>query len=73
MKITSHNIFMNGPLIVASASSYCGLAILHSLMYKKVADAQYRSKLSNELMMYHMKVSTIIYIDLELDTNDPTH
>lgn len=38
-------------------SSYCGLAILHSLMYKKVADAQYRSKLSNELMMYHMKVS----------------
>ena len=37
-------------------SSYCGLAILHSLMYKKVADAQYRSKLSNELMMYHMKV-----------------
>ena len=27
-----------------------------SLMYKKVADAQYRSKLSNELMMYHMKV-----------------
>ena len=26
-------------------------------MYKKVADAQYRSKLSNELMMYHMKVS----------------
>ena len=39
-----------------SLSSYCGLAILHSLMYKKVADAQYRSKLSNELMMYHMKV-----------------
>jgi hypothetical protein len=37
-------------------SSYCGLAIMHSLMYKKVADAQYRSKLSNELMMYHMKV-----------------
>jgi len=37
-------------------SSYCGLAIMHSLMYKRVADAQYRSKLSNELMMYHMKV-----------------
>ena len=29
---------------------------MHSLMYKRVADAQYRSKLSNELMMYHMKV-----------------
>jgi cGMP-dependent 3',5'-cyclic phosphodiesterase len=25
-------------------------------MYKKVVDAQHRSKLSNELMMYHMKV-----------------
>jgi len=37
-------------------SVYCGLAIMHSLMYKRVADAQYRSKLSNELMMYHMKV-----------------
>ncbi len=37
-------------------SAYCGLSILHSLMYKKLADAQHRSKLSNELMMYHMKV-----------------
>ena len=38
---------------------------IYSLMYKKVADAQYRSKLSNELMMYHMKVSlrcSIFYI-----------
>ena len=33
------------------------MKFLFSLMYKKVADAQYRSKLSNELMMYHMKVS----------------
>ena len=36
-----------------------GQTVIHnffSLMYKKVADAQYRSKLSNELMMYHMKV-----------------
>ena len=33
------------------------LPFVCSLMYKKVADAQYRSKLSNELMMYHMKVS----------------
>ena len=40
-------------------SAYCGLAIMHSLMYKRVADAQYRSKLSNELMMYHMKVRKI--------------
>ena len=61
--------------IALAFSAYCGLSILHSLMYKKLvkthkfpqksffkkiiliqADAQHRSKLSNELMMYHMKV-----------------
>ncbi|TRY73632.1 hypothetical protein TCAL_12958 [Tigriopus californicus] len=42
--------------IASAFSAYCGISILHSFMYKKVADAQYRSKLSNELMMYHMKV-----------------
>ncbi|XP_059079740.1 cGMP-dependent 3',5'-cyclic phosphodiesterase-like isoform X3 [Tigriopus californicus] len=41
--------------IASAFSAYCGISILHSFMYKKVADAQYRSKLSNELMMYHMK------------------
>ncbi|XP_064481754.1 cGMP-dependent 3',5'-cyclic phosphodiesterase-like isoform X2 [Ornithodoros turicata] len=38
-------------------SIYCGISIMHSLMWKKVRDAQHRSKLSNELMMYHMLVS----------------
>lgn len=28
-----------------------------SLLYKKVNEAQYRSHLANEMMMYHMKVS----------------
>lgn len=37
-------------------SIYCGISIMHSLMWKKVRDAQHRSKLSNELMMYHMLV-----------------
>ena len=46
-----------------SPSSYCGLAILNTLMYEKVADAQYRSKLSNELMMYHMKVGADNFLD----------
>jgi len=41
-------------------SAYCGLSIFHSLMYKKLADAKHRSKLSNELMMYHMKVSVVV-------------
>ncbi|XP_077518864.1 cGMP-dependent 3',5'-cyclic phosphodiesterase-like isoform X3 [Amblyomma americanum] len=39
-------------------SIYCGISIMHSLMWKKVRDAQHRSKLSNELMMYHMLVSS---------------
>ena len=43
-------------------SAYCGLSIMHGFMYKKVTDAQYRSKLSNELMMYHMKVRIIVII-----------
>ncbi|KAJ8920746.1 hypothetical protein NQ315_004886, partial [Exocentrus adspersus] len=43
---------------VANAFSiYCGISIMHSLVYKGIQDAQARSKLSNELMMYHMKVS----------------
>ncbi|XP_071484459.1 cGMP-dependent 3',5'-cyclic phosphodiesterase-like [Diadema antillarum] len=43
---------------VASAFSiYCGISIVHSLLYKKMKDAQYRSTLANELMMYHMKVA----------------
>lgn len=37
-------------------SIYCGLSIMHSLVYKKIQDAQKRSQLSNELMIYHMKV-----------------
>ena len=36
-------------------------------MYKKVADAQYRSKLSNELMMYHMKVGADNFLDQNND------
>ncbi|CAG9825144.1 unnamed protein product [Phaedon cochleariae] len=43
---------------VANAFSiYCGISIMHSLVYKRIQDAQARSQLSNELMMYHMQVS----------------
>ncbi|XP_032872534.1 cGMP-dependent 3',5'-cyclic phosphodiesterase [Amblyraja radiata] len=38
-------------------SIYCGISIVHSLLYKKVNEAQYRSHLANEMMMYHMKVT----------------
>ncbi|XP_059819232.1 cGMP-dependent 3',5'-cyclic phosphodiesterase [Hypanus sabinus] len=37
-------------------SIYCGISIAHSLLYKKVHEAQYRSHLANEMMMYHMKL-----------------
>ncbi|XP_076069074.1 cGMP-dependent 3',5'-cyclic phosphodiesterase-like [Oratosquilla oratoria] len=43
--------------IATAFSVYCALSISHSLLYKKVSDAQFRSNLSNELMMFHMKVT----------------
>ena len=43
--------------LATSFAIYCGMSLVHGLMYKKVSDAQHRSNLSNELMMYHMKVS----------------
>ncbi|XP_076333643.1 cGMP-dependent 3',5'-cyclic phosphodiesterase-like isoform X2 [Tachypleus tridentatus] len=43
--------------IAKAFSIYCGISIMHSLMWKKVRDAQHRNKLSNELMMYHMQVT----------------
>lgn len=49
--------------IAIAFSIFCGISIIHSLMYKKVQDAQSRSKLSNELMMYHMKVSKVRIVD----------
>ncbi|PNF17627.1 cGMP-dependent 3',5'-cyclic phosphodiesterase [Cryptotermes secundus] len=37
-------------------SAYCGISIMHSLVYRKIQEAQARNQLINELMMYHMKV-----------------
>ena len=42
--------------VAMTFSVYCGLSIMHSLVYKKTQDAQTRTQLCNELMMYHMKV-----------------
>ncbi|XP_029164528.1 cGMP-dependent 3',5'-cyclic phosphodiesterase-like isoform X1 [Nylanderia fulva] len=42
--------------IATAFSIYCGISIMHSIVYKKMQDAQARNKLSNEIMMYHMKV-----------------
>ncbi|KAK2152627.1 hypothetical protein LSH36_324g02051 [Paralvinella palmiformis] len=43
--------------IAQAFSVFCCMSIVHSLMYKRVRDAQHRSNLSNELMAYHMQVS----------------
>lgn len=43
--------------VATAFSIYCGISIMHSIVYKKIQDSQARSKLSNELMMYHMKVN----------------
>ncbi|XP_029028377.1 cGMP-dependent 3',5'-cyclic phosphodiesterase isoform X2 [Betta splendens] len=43
--------------LATAFSIYCGISIAHSLLYKRVHEAQFRSTLANEMMMYHMKVS----------------
>lgn len=42
--------------VATAFSIYCGISLMHSIVYKKMQIAQARSKLSNEVMMYHMKV-----------------
>ena len=52
--ITSSRIWSFAPLwsVALSVSVDCS----QSLLYKKVRDAQHRSRVSNELMIYHMQV-----------------
>ncbi|XP_052748765.1 cGMP-dependent 3',5'-cyclic phosphodiesterase-like isoform X2 [Galleria mellonella] len=38
-------------------SIYCGVCIMHSVVYQKIQEAHIRNTLANELVMYHMKVS----------------
>nr|XP_018897248.1 PREDICTED: cGMP-dependent 3',5'-cyclic phosphodiesterase-like [Bemisia tabaci] len=42
--------------VATAFSIYCGITIEHATGYKKTQLAQDRNRLSNELMMYHMKV-----------------
>ncbi|KAK2489697.1 hypothetical protein MC885_013846, partial [Smutsia gigantea] len=57
--------------LATAFSIYCGISIAHSLLYKKVNEAQYRSHLANEMMMYHMKVSDDEYTKVLLDGIQP--
>ncbi|XP_063840709.1 cGMP-dependent 3',5'-cyclic phosphodiesterase-like isoform X2 [Scylla paramamosain] len=60
--------------IATAFSIYCGISISNSLLYKKVSESQVRSKLSNELMMFHMKV-TKEEVDrlVQVDVPPPSH
>jgi cGMP-dependent 3',5'-cyclic phosphodiesterase len=40
-------------------SVYCGITIMHSMVHKRVQKAEARYKLSQELLLYHMKVPDI--------------
>lgn len=42
--------------IATAFSIYCGISIMHSLVHKQVQKAEARHKLSQELLIYHMKV-----------------
>lgn len=41
-------------------SIYCGVCIMHSVVYHKIEEAHIRNTLANELVMYHMKVSRTV-------------
>ncbi|KAK4879795.1 hypothetical protein RN001_007941 [Aquatica leii] len=55
--------------VALAFSIYCGISIQHSLIYKKMLQATHRSKLSNELMLYHMKVPKEDIVKVLLCTN----
>jgi len=46
--------------VAMAFSIYCGISIVHSLVYRKMEEAQARNQLINELMIYHMKVHVCI-------------
>lgn len=46
--------------IATAFSIYCGIAMMHSIVHQKIQAAQTRTKLSNDLMMYNMKVKKFI-------------
>lgn len=42
--------------VATAFSVYCGISIMHALVHKQVQKAEARYKLSQELLLYHMKV-----------------
>lgn len=54
-------------------SIYCGISIMHSLVYRKMEEAQARNQLINELMIYHMKVCTGGILKLTMVESPPQY
>uniref|UniRef100_A0A336L6K6 Phosphodiesterase n=1 Tax=Culicoides sonorensis TaxID=179676 RepID=A0A336L6K6_CULSO len=50
-------------------SVYCGISIMHALVHRQVQKAEARYKLSQELLLYHMKVPDV---DIQSLLNDTT-
>ncbi|XP_063702295.1 cGMP-dependent 3',5'-cyclic phosphodiesterase-like [Culicoides brevitarsis] len=49
-------------------SVYCGISIMHALVHRQVQKAEARYKLSQELLLYHMKVPDVDIQSLLSDT-----
>ncbi|XP_053672603.1 cGMP-dependent 3',5'-cyclic phosphodiesterase-like [Anopheles nili] len=45
--------------VATAFSVYCGISIMHALVHKQVQKAEARYKLSQELLLYHMKVPDV--------------
>lgn len=59
--------------VAMAFSIYCGLAIVQCLMYEKIEDAQARSRMATELLMYHMQVQNSDVADVLLCPGNHKH
>eukprot|EP00118_Oscarella_pearsei_P014110 m.118934 g.118934 ORF g.118934 m.118934 type:complete len:247 (+) comp37667_c0_seq36:1630-2370(+) len=55
-KLGASYFSMEDETLALQFSAYCAISIHQSMLYKGVVDAQNRSQLANELMLYHMQV-----------------
>ncbi|XP_065834450.1 cGMP-dependent 3',5'-cyclic phosphodiesterase-like [Oscarella lobularis] len=56
-KVGAEHFSMEDETLALQFSAYCAISIHQSMLYKGVMDAQNRSQLANELMLYHMQVN----------------
>lgn len=46
-------------------ATYCGISLMHSIVYKKIVQSQARIRLANELQMYHMGVGEEAVVEVK--------